>query len=54
MNKVLEKYKKENHTELDNILLINAFNEWGEKMTFEPSTEYEYYNLNLLTDYLTN
>ena len=54
MNKVLEKYKKEKQTELENILLINAFNEWGEKMTFEPSTEYEYYNLNLLTDYLTN
>ena len=54
MNKVLEKYKKEKKTELENILLINAFNEWGEKMTFEPSTQYEYYNLNLLTDYLTN
>ena len=56
-NKVVELYN--NNTSYDeenigNILLINAFNEWGEKMTFEPSNEYGYYNLNLLTDYLTD
>jgi hypothetical protein len=37
---------------IDKILLINGFNEWGEQMAFEPSKEYEYYNLNLLANYL--
>ena len=37
---------------LQDILLINSFNEWGEKMTFEPSDKYGYYNLNLLYDTL--
>ena len=36
--------------ELDNILLINSFNEWGENMAFEPTKKYGYYNLNLLID----
>ena len=55
MNKILNLYKEnEDEETIDNILLINAFNEWGEKMIFEPSNEYEYYNLNLLTDYLKN
>ena len=53
INKILEKYNKEKKSELENILLINSFNEWGEKMTFEPSVEYGYYNLNLLTKHLS-
>ena len=52
INNILEKYSKEKKSELENILLINSLNEWGEKMTFEPSLEYGYYNLNLLTKYL--
>ena len=52
INKILKLYNKEKKSELENILLINSFNEWGEKMTFEPSLEYGYYNLNLLTKYL--
>jgi hypothetical protein len=35
------------------ILLINAWNEWGEKMTLEPSNENNYYYLNLILEYLT-
>lgn len=53
MNKITEKYNKEKKSKLENILLVNSFNEWGEKMTFEPSQEYGYYNLNLLTKYLS-
>jgi hypothetical protein len=34
--------------EIDKILLINAWNEWGENMAFEPSNETGYYNINLL------
>ena len=53
MNNIVEKYNKEKKSELENILLVNAFNEWGEKMIFEPSQEYEYYNLNLLVENLS-
>ncbi len=35
-----------------NIMLINAWNEWGESMTFEPSVEYGCCNLNLLKEQL--
>jgi protein-tyrosine phosphatase len=52
INKIVEKYNKVKETEVENILLVNAFNEWGEKMTFEPSQEYGYYNLNLLVENL--
>ena len=51
--KIVEKYNRENKEEIDNILLINAWNEWGEKMTLEPSNETGYYNLNLLHDCLS-
>ena len=51
-NKIIECYDEEKtnvkRDELGKILLINAFNEWGEKMTFEPSNEYGFYNLNLM------
>lgn len=33
-------------------MLINAFNEWGENMTFEPSENIGYYNINLLSSLL--
>lgn len=49
--KIIETYKDTNY-EIDKILLINAWNEWGEKMTFEPSSEFGYNNLNLLLDCL--
>ena len=51
--KIIETYSNPEKTEIENILLINAWNEWGEKMTFEPSNKYEYYNLNLLYKLLT-
>jgi hypothetical protein len=54
MNKIVQKYDKEKTSDVENILLINAWNEWGEKMTFEPSEEYGYCHLNLLNDYLKN
>jgi len=47
-DKIIETYNDNSKKEIDKILLINAFNEWGEKMTFEPSNEHGYYNLNLL------
>lgn len=47
-NKILETYNDETYGELDKILLVNAFNEWGENMVFEPSNRYGYYNINLL------
>jgi hypothetical protein len=52
-NKDNKNNKDNNNYELDNIILINSFNEWGENMTFEPSNKYKYYNLNLLREYLS-
>ena len=50
---IINLYKDNNpESELDNILLVNAFNEWGEKMSFEPSDKYGYYNINLLYELL--
>jgi hypothetical protein len=40
--------------EIDQILLINAWNEWGENMAFEPSNETGYFNINLLLKALTD
>ena len=51
-NKLVEMYNNDKYSDVENILLINAWNEWGEKMHFEPSNEYNYYNLNLLKDQL--
>ena len=51
--KILDLYNDNNsNSEIDNILLVNALNEWGEKMCFEPSDKYGYYNINLLYDLL--
>ena len=46
--KLIKTYDRADKTEVENILLINSFNEWGEKMTFEPSEQYGYYNMNIL------
>ena len=34
-------------------MLINAWNEWGEKMTIEPSNEYGFYYLNLIKNVIS-
>ena len=50
-NTLIDTY--ENTSEgMEKILLINALNEWGEKMAFEPSNKYKFYNLNLLRECL--
>jgi hypothetical protein len=51
-DKLINTYDYEKDDGLDNILLVNSFNEWGEKMAFEPSNKYGYYNLNTLIDRL--
>ena len=48
MTYIFDKYENNN-----NILLFNAWNEWGEGMTLEPSNEYGYLNLNLLDSFIT-
>ena len=53
MEKILKKYNKNKESDVENILLINSWNEWGEKMAVEPSEEYGYYYLNLLNEKLT-
>ena len=50
--KIIETYNNPNNNEIDKILLVNAFNEWGENMTFEPSDKNGYYNINLLNSIL--
>jgi hypothetical protein len=52
INKILNSYNHEKSSDVENILLINSFNEWGENMAFEPSDKNEYYNLNLLLEHL--
>lgn len=47
MDKINMKYSKET-TEVNKILLINAWNEWGEKMHIEPGEQKKFYYLNLL------
>ena len=41
---------KELHSNL-NIIFINSWNEWGERMAIEPSNEVGYYYLNLMNEY---
>ena len=52
INKIIETYKKNKKSDIENILLINGWNEWGEKMNIEPSSEYNFYYLNLLKKYI--
>jgi hypothetical protein len=44
---ILSKYLDKN---TENIILINSLNEWGEKMSIEPSNEIGYYYLNLINN----
>ena len=53
MQKIVNKYNKSKKSDVENILLVNSWNEWGEKMHMEPSNEYGYYYLNMIIDYLT-
>jgi hypothetical protein len=53
INKILENYKEHQMDNVDNILLINSWNEWGEKMAIEPCEEYGYYYLNLIKENLS-
>jgi hypothetical protein len=52
-NKLIKTYNYDKKNDVENILLINSFNEWGENMAFEPSKKYGYYNMNLLFNCLT-
>ena len=52
--KLIETYNRGNKEEIENILLINSFNEWGENMVFEPSEQCGYYNMNTLHNFLFN
>jgi hypothetical protein len=53
-NQINSNTNQQQPDDIKNILLINAFNEWGENMAFEPSNKYKYYNMNLLKEYLTS
>ena len=46
--KIINSYNRKKKSNIENILLINSFNEWGENMAIEPSFKYEYYYMNLL------
>lgn len=49
----INSYKKNiNSSEIDKILLINSWNEWGEKMAIEPSNERHFYYLDLVKNEL--
>ena len=48
IKKVLEQYKKSELDELNKILLINSWNEWGENMAIEPGEMNGYKYLLLL------
>jgi len=39
-------------SDMDDLLLINAWNEWGEQMSIEPSEQKGYYFLDLIKKYL--
>lgn len=41
-------WTKKNHTSEDNIVYINAWNEWGEGAILEPTTHFGYRNLEIL------
>jgi hypothetical protein len=53
LTKCISKYENvDPDSELNQIMLFNAWNEWGERMAIEPSNEYGYFYLNLINDYL--
>ena len=47
MNKIFGDYSRK-IDEIDKILLINSWNEWGEQMSIEPSNERGDYYINLI------
>lgn len=49
---IVESYKN-TEDDISKILLINSWNEWGERMAIEPSRERDYYYLDLIKKYLT-
>jgi hypothetical protein len=59
-NECIDKYidklanMSETDNELHNILLINSWNEWGEKMHIEPSKEKGFYYLNKIQSLLSH
>ena len=44
LNKIKSMYKS-NNNQLNNLLLVNAWNKWGEKMHLEPSEQKGFYYL---------
>jgi hypothetical protein len=40
-------------TDLDDLLIINAWNEWGERMSIEPSEQKGYYFLDMIKKFVT-
>lgn len=53
IKKVVDSYKNSD-SDIDNILLINAWNEWGEKMHIEPSEQRGCKYLELIRQYIKN
>lgn len=52
LHRVRYNYQHRRADTLENICLINAWNEWGEKMAIEPSEDFGFYYLNLLRSVL--
>jgi len=52
INNIYNSYAN-SYSEIDNILLINSWNEWGEQMAIEPSNEKGTYYLDLLKSVLS-
>ena len=54
MNEIAESYRDREDQGLNKILLINAWNEWGERMCLEPSEQKGFYYLDLIKKHLFN
>jgi len=54
MNEIVKSYKNRKDHGLNKILLINAWNEWGERMCVEPSEQKGFYYLDLIKKHLFN
>ncbi len=52
LNKMLDRYKTNNRSDIQKIFLINSWNEWGERMAIEPSEETKFYYLELILKHL--
>ena len=52
IRKVFNNYYNKNTNNINNMLFINAWNEWGEKMHIEPSNELHFYYLEKLDKYI--